>query len=1138
MAKKSEELIENSATLPSSKPNLKVSKKTKSSPVSEPISIDTTSVDSISTAQEAKTETKQKRTIRININKKQNDQKVTEEIKVEETKVANKPKRTLKLNLPEEPVITPERPKITEISINQNASFFYTPSVFEKFSISVTDENEIPEEVIETEPEAHDEIDEIEVETISATDVYDFESNDVFDIDSIAITPIEEEQIEETVEGIDEDSEDESLEELIQEALEEVTETVGEEIIEESELESDEDEIVTEEDIENFFKDDSEEDSSMEELIKELSKDEQDPVEDLEAEEIDEDISPISDESEESLEPTQEIEEALTEEELLNTDDALLEALLLEGNDENIVSEESEDMLLDAIDEELLQEAADNIDLLENNVEHSDSKKNIIGKFFDSSIPSMVENGEAYFSKIKKSIFSNMSNVFKKFSYDEAELVKTASEQYEKELAVPEQTVSEIVQNLGTAIAAEFPINNVDVQADPVATIAVPTIEEALLSSTPNVETGMDELYTNIITAEANTTESVNIDDELLEEALLNEFTFEDSEEVEEVAEEVSIEEPVKEAEEEFDIEAYFGLNDKKVEEKMEEPVAEVAEVVEEIPVEETITEQPTESFDATTFENTFLGANDQPSTEELISKVSQNMNPQDLSSLSQLLSSFNNTISTLSERIASLENGTAPISKETTSEEETNEELSIDDLELSDLDLDEFLLGDSSEEGGLEFNDNGFEESVEEPSLMDDFDAFQFEDIVDELSLEDIEEATEEESNIDPTLSVEDIVDETTSEITDILSKAFSNENSLIDDIMKKELLSEVLSVESEEQLDSEEDEENKVELVSKDANPDDRTYDFLKIIDSLSKTISELERAPDIEPKEVSKMPTNPGDGKAINILINKDDIFSISILNETYEIVADFDGISVLSENIHISTPKHNFYVQVGDKYIEIHNKGTYFTLDTSFEDIEFANAINNVTFAKKNNKIELSIKDAFKLSSVNNKVELSMLNKAVANLAKASTSTSSQIEDDDNDSSVCDNKTLLISEETQKVYLPYTIDEVMRKLNNNTSYKSIEDVVDSEYTLPLSTFKMPIISRFKEAYRFMRVKEKSSVYAALDLALELMFNSNLNPAVIRAAKDLKELNIYLDCLYENEIEKFDCFKIIYKVLPKIQ
>ena len=45
-----------------------------------------------------------------------------------------------------------------------------------------------------------------------------------------------------------------------------------------------------------------------------------------------------------------------------------------------------------------------------------------------------------------------------------------------------------------------------------------------------------------------------------------------------------------------------------------------------------------------------------------------------------------------------------------------------------------------------------------------------------------------------------------------------------------------------------------------------------------------------------------------------------------------------------------------------------------------------------------------------------------------------------------------------------------------------------------------------------------------------------------AVIKALQALsdgvKELNIYLDCLYENEVEKFDCFKIIYKVLPKIK
>ena len=1268
MAKKSKELLENSASLPNSKPNLKISRKTKSSPVSEPVTTDTISVDSISNAQKTQKETKQKRTIRININKSQNETKAVEKIEEKETKKINKPKRTLRLNLPEEPVVEQKRPKITEISINQNSSFFYAPSVFEKFNISVTDEDEIPEEVIETIPEAHDEIEKIETETIDTTEVYDFESNDVFDINSITITPVEdieeiqEDVIEETIEA--EEIEDDLLEELIQEALEEVSgnsieenieqdvdskesieenidqeanneesiiteelesdlleeliqESLEEEISEDSieenveqdidsedsieedivqdvdteesieediaqevdndelveEIDDEEDAEITEADIENFFKDDSEEDSSMEELIEELSQEEQ-TIDSAEESDSVEDLSPISEELEDkeelleeledveenSIDLEEEITEQINEEDLLNTDDALLEALLLEESTEENLLEESNDLLLEAIDEDILQEAAENMEILEENVEHAESKKNIIGKFFDSSIPSMVENGEAYFSKIKKSIFTNVSNVFKKFSYDEAELVKAANEQYEAELAQPEQTVSEIVQNLGTAIGAEFPIDNIEVQADPVATIAVPTIDEALLSSTPNMDVGMNEVYTNIITPDSNTTESVNIDDELLEEALLNGFSFEelenienDSEEVEETSDESAVEEPIneeKEAEEDFDIEAYFGLNDNK-EEKIEEVTEEVVEetpVVEEAITEEAITEEPTpvENFNPDSFENAFFSANEQPSTEDLISKVSQNFNPQDISSLSQLLTSFNQTISTLSERIASLEGGNTPVKTDDTeitetqeATEEVQEELSIDDIELSDLDLDELILGDNSEESGLEFNDNGVEEETEEPSLIDDFDAFQFEDIVDELSLEEIEEATDNE----PQLSVEDIVDETTSEITDILSKAFSEENSLIDEIMKKELLSEVLSVENENLENSEETtdeiiEEKPIELLSKNADPDDRTYDFLKIIDSLSKTITELEKAPDIEPKAVSKMPLNAEDGKAINILINKDDIFSISILNETYEIVADFDGISVLSENIHISTPKHNFYVQVGEKYIEIHNKGTYFTLDTSFEDIEFANAINNVSFAKKNNKIELSIKDAFKLSSVNNKVELSMLNKAVANLAKATTSSPVINEDDDNNSSICDNKTLLISEETQKVYLPYTIDEVMRKLNKNPNYKTIEDVVENEYTLPLATFKMPIISRFKEAYRFMRVKEKSSVYAALDLALELMFNSNLNPAVIRAAKDLKELNIYLDCLYENEIEKFDCFKIIYKVLPKIQ
>ena len=1148
MAKKSEELIENTVSLPNSKPNLKISRKAKSTPIVEDTIQDTVSVGSISLAQETKTESKQKRTIRINLNKTKNDKKV-EETKIEnvekiESKKSNKPKRTIKLNLPKE-IVEPERPKITEISINQNSTFFYTPSVFEKFNINVTDEDEIPEEIIETIPEPQEEINEVEEAIIDESEMYDFESNDVFDINSITITPIEDiveeepvenspvneenepeesidlldqidgldEVIEEivaeelTLDAIDEEIENEQLENnenIIDESLDASNsddilneEIITEESDEDVEEESEETDI-TEEDIENFLKDDEDDDYVFEGITKD------EPI-------IEEPVLENSvDTSDENI-----IEESNIEE-LELTDDSLLEALLLEDsiNDDTSILDESEDsLLLEAINEEVLNEAADNMDILEDIEEQASSKKeNIIGKFFDSSIPSMVESGGEYFSKIKKSIFNNMSNVFKKFSYDEAELVKAANAEYDESLnvEVKEQSVSDIVQNFENAIGTEFSLNNIEVQADPVATIATPVIDEALLSPTSDtLEAGLDSLYSSIITPESNTQpESVNIDDELLEEALLNDFSFEDledisnegSEETSEVEEEIIEEQDEPETEEDFDIEDYFGLNDKK-EEKIEELVE---ETVEETIEEETTVEPEADNFNAEEFETAFLNANDNSNatTEELITQVSQNMNPQDLSSLSQLLTTFNQTITTLSDRIASLENGN--------NNSKSEDDINVDDITLDDLDLSDVDLNSIGVDTGLEFNDNGVED-IEEPSLIDDFEAFKFEDLADEISLEDLEAVT----------------DETENDISDILSKAFSEDNDLIDNEMKKELLSEVLSVENETD--------------NTNISDEDPTSDFFKIIDSLSKTISELEKAPDVAPKALSNLPVATSeDGKAINILINKDDIFSISILNETYEIVADFDGISVLSENIHISTPKHNFFVQVGEKYIEIHNKGSYFSLDTSFEDIEFANAINNVSFAKKNNKIELIIKDAFKLSSVNNKVELSMLNTVVADLAKttANNITNAIAPEEIDETSVCDSRTLLISEETQKVYLPYTIDEVMKKLNNNPEYQSVEDVVENEYTLPLSTFKMPIISRFKEAYRFMRVKEKSSVYAALDLALELMFNSNLNPAVIRAAKDLKELNVYLDCLYENEIEKFDCFKIIYKVLPKIQ
>ena len=59
-----------------------------------------------------------------------------------------------------------------------------------------------------------------------------------------------------------------------------------------------------------------------------------------------------------------------------------------------------------------------------------------------------------------------------------------------------------------------------------------------------------------------------------------------------------------------------------------------------------------------------------------------------------------------------------------------------------------------------------------------------------------------------------------------------------------------------------------------------------------------------------------------------------------------------------------------------------------------------------------------------------------------------------------------------------------------------------------------------------------KENGSVIRALDLALELMFKYNLNPIIIAACRNLDELDMYLDCLDENELFDFKCFQIRFE------
>lgn len=130
-----------------------------------------------------------------------------------------------------------------------------------------------------------------------------------------------------------------------------------------------------------------------------------------------------------------------------------------------------------------------------------------------------------------------------------------------------------------------------------------------------------------------------------------------------------------------------------------------------------------------------------------------------------------------------------------------------------------------------------------------------------------------------------------------------------------------------------------------------------------------------------------------------------------------------------------------------------------------------------------------------------------------------------------------KTLIISEISKVVILPYTLHELNEKLENSSDYKNIDEIINKEYTLPLVYYKHSAISRFKEAMDLALHKEKLFYLKALSLALEMLTNYNLHPAIITACKNMDELDVYLSCLEDNQLDDFQLFDIKYEMLPKV-
>ena len=136
------------------------------------------------------------------------------------------------------------------------------------------------------------------------------------------------------------------------------------------------------------------------------------------------------------------------------------------------------------------------------------------------------------------------------------------------------------------------------------------------------------------------------------------------------------------------------------------------------------------------------------------------------------------------------------------------------------------------------------------------------------------------------------------------------------------------------------------------------------------------------------------------------------------------------------------------------------------------------------------------------------------------------------------SIENNDTLLISETLGKVILPYTAKEVETIMEkNNDKYQNLDDVIESEFTKKLTDYKIQSVSRYKEAFKLAKEREKYSFKDAISLGAEMFGKKYLHPAIISACKNLDELDVYLDCLEKNELEDFKIFKIKYELYPMV-
>ena len=291
---------------------------------------------------------------------------------------------------------------------------------------------------------------------------------------------------------------------------------------------------------------------------------------------VDEDNSSEIEESQEESKEVEVQEETITNEfvELpqkeVSEDEFINENIEKQEENTNTDVAQKEDIVMDNISSDIQEEndgiteikniiSAENDNLNDEEISKESSFKNVaesvVGKFFDSSIPNINSSSNiSPFSKIKKSIFSNISPIFKKFTFEEANIINSERELEKLEQndnSIENETILNINNNTESSIDITSNLDNIsqnelendfEISAKSVSTSIpdVKTSKENISTNNKNNEDYdiNDVNYENIITPKnedyKNTISDADIENELIEELLDNADFIDDDIEIDE----------------------------------------------------------------------------------------------------------------------------------------------------------------------------------------------------------------------------------------------------------------------------------------------------------------------------------------------------------------------------------------------------------------------------------------------------------------------------------------------------------------------------------------------------------------------------------------------------------------------------